>query len=269
MTDPGFRWRPTPLLALSILLHAGAVIALIVHPAWWEWSVLAVVLNHAVLTVFGFWPQSRMLGPNWSRLPHAAVDRGEIALTFDDGPDPTVTPQVLELLDAHRAKATFFCIGRNVALYPDLTREIVRRGHSVENHSDHHGWHFSFMSVGGIARELAAAQARIAAVTSATPVFFRAPAGVRSPLLEPALCRVGLRVVSWTRRGFDTVERDPGKVLRRMLADLRAGDILVLHDGNSARTAAGTPVILEVLPQMLAAIRTTGLHPVTLRTALL
>ena len=77
-----------------------------------------------------------------------------------------------------------------------------------------------------------------------------------------------MRFASWTRRGFDTVERDPASVVRRLLNELRAGDILLVHDGNSARTAAGTPVILEVLPQVLAAIRAAGLRPVTLRAAL-
>ena len=268
MSNAAIRWRPTPLLALSILLHAAAVIALIVYPASWAWSLLAIVVNHAVLTVFGFWPQSRMLGPNWDRLPQAAIDRGEVALTFDDGPDPVVTPQVLTILDAHGAKATFFSIGRNVARHPEVARDIVRRGHALENHSDGHGWHFSLMGVGAITRELAAAQATIAGVTGVTPTFFRAPAGVRSPLLEPALCRVGLRVVSWTRRGFDTVQRDPEHVLRRLLGDLRAGDILLLHDGNSALTASGSPVILEVLPKVLLAVRAAGLSPVTLRETL-
>ena len=268
MTPTPIRWRPSPLVSFSILLHVVAVVAAVLTPELWDWALIAILLNHAVLTTFGFRPRSRMLGPNWNRLPQAAADRGEIALTIDDGPDPEVTPQVLAILAAHDVKATFFCIGRNVAAHPELAREIVRRGHALENHSDRHGWHFSLLGVGGFTRDLTAAQERIAGVTGVAPVFFRAPAGVRSPLLEPALCRVGLRFASWTRRGFDTVERDPASVVRRLLSNLRAGDILLVHDGNSARTAAGTPVILEVLPEVLAAIRAAGLRPVTLRAAL-
>jgi peptidoglycan/xylan/chitin deacetylase (PgdA/CDA1 family) len=253
------------LLAFSILLHLAAVIAILVSPVLWRWSAGAVVANHALLTAIGLWPRSRLLGPNWTRLPAGAAARGEIALTIDDGPDPAVTPQVLDILDAHDVHATFFCIGKNVANYPDLAREIVRRGHAVENHSNQHRWHFGFLGVGGFIRELTAAQETIADVTGQQPLFFRAPAGLRSPLLDPALCRVGLRLASWTRRGFDTVQRNPDRVLRRLLRNVGRGEILLLHDGNAARTAAGMPVILEVLPPVLSAIRAAGLTPVTLR----
>jgi peptidoglycan-N-acetylglucosamine deacetylase len=268
MTPVPTPWHPTPLLVFSILLHIAAVIVLLVNPALWRWAAGAVLANHALLAAVGLWPRSRMLGPNWIRLPADAAARGEVALTIDDGPDPAVTPQVLDILDAHGVRATFFCIGRNVARYPDLSREIVRRGHAMENHSDRHWWHFAFLGVGGFARELAAAQQTIADVTGQLPVFFRAPAGLRSPLLDPALCRMGLRLASWTRRGFDTVERNPDTVLRRLLLNLQGGDILLVHDGNAARTAAGSPVILEVLPQVLSAIRAAGLTPVTLRALL-
>ena len=176
--------------------------------------------------------------------------------------------QVLDLLDAHGARATFFCIGMNVERYPDLARDIVRRGHAVENHAHHHGWHFAFQGVGGLTRELAAAQSAIARVTGVAPLLFRAPAGLRSPLLDPVLCRMGLLLASWTRRRFDTVHSDQDTVRRRLLRGLAAGDILLLHDGNAARTTAGTPLILEVLPQLLSAIQAAGLKPVTLRAAL-
>jgi peptidoglycan/xylan/chitin deacetylase (PgdA/CDA1 family) len=268
MTPVPTSWHPTPLLAFSILLHIAAVTAILANPALWRWAIGAVVANHALLTAIGIWPRSRLLGPNWTRLPEDAAARGEIAITIDDGPDPAVTPQVLDILDAHGVHATFFCIGKNIARYPELARDIVRRGHAVENHSDQHWWHFALLGVGGFTRELAAAQKTIAGVTGQSPLFFRAPAGLRSPLLDPALCRVGLRLASWTRRGFDTVERNHDTVLRRLLANLRGGDILLVHDGNAARTATGTPVILEVLPQVLSAIRAAGLRPVTLRSLL-
>ncbi|MBK8739054.1 MAG: polysaccharide deacetylase family protein [Betaproteobacteria bacterium] len=261
-------WRPTPVLAASIGLHLAALLAIGIDPAHWQWAAAALLANHALLTAIGLWPRSRLLGPNLSRLPAAAAARGEIALTIDDGPDPAVTPQVLDLLDAHGARATFFCIGMNVERYPDLARDIVRRGHAVENHAHHHGWHFAFQGVGGLTRELAAAQSAIARVTGVAPLLFRAPAGLRSPLLDPVLCRMGLLLASWTRRGFDTVHSDQDTVRRRLLRGLAAGDILLLHDGNAARTAAGTPLILEVLPQLLCAIQAAGLKPVTLRAAL-
>jgi peptidoglycan/xylan/chitin deacetylase (PgdA/CDA1 family) len=121
---------------------------------------------------------------------------------------------------------------------------------------------------GGIAAEIARAQDTIAAVTGERPRFFRAPAGLRSPLLDPVLARFGLRLASWTRRGFDTVNPDPAIVFERLTRGLRSGDILLLHDGHAAHTASGTPVILEVLPRVLQAVAAAKLTPITLRAAL-
>src|SRR5438552_3255123 len=102
-------WRPTPLLVLSLLLHVVAIVAVVVDPPDWRWPVAAIIGNHLLLTVIGLVPRSRMLGPNWTRLPDAASARNEIAITIDDGPDPDVTPKVLDLLERHRVTATFFC----------------------------------------------------------------------------------------------------------------------------------------------------------------
>jgi hypothetical protein len=99
------------------------------------------------------------------------------------------------------------------------------------------------------------------------PRFFRAPAGLRNPFLDPLLHRRGLRLASWTRRGFDTRQRDSSRVLAALCDDLAAGDILLLHDAHAARTTAGEPVILAVLPALLADIRARGLRPVTLAEA--
>lgn len=264
-TRNGRRWQPSPLILGSFGLHAGAAAALVAAPGHWPAIAGVVVANHALLTAAGLWPRSRLLGPNLLRLPAAAAARGEIALTIDDGPDPEVTPRVLDQLDAYRARATFFCIGELVLRHHDLCAEIVRRGHAVENHSQHHAHHFSLSGPGGFEREIAAAQTSLAAATGSTPRFFRAPAGLRNPFLEPVLVKLDLRLASWTRRGFDTVTRDPDKVATRLLRKLAPGDILLLHDGHAARTANGTPVILEVLPRVLEACDARGLEPVTLR----
>jgi peptidoglycan/xylan/chitin deacetylase (PgdA/CDA1 family) len=105
-------------------------------------------------------------------------------------------------------------------------------------------------------------------VTATAPLFFRAPAGLRNPLLQPVLSRLRLRLASWTRRGFDTVDSNADAVLAKLSRELNAGDILLLHDGHAARTRGGTPVIVEVLPRLLDALGTAGLHSVTLRAAL-
>ncbi|HUP97396.1 MAG TPA: polysaccharide deacetylase family protein [Usitatibacter sp.] len=263
------RWRPSPVIGGSIALHAIAGIAVIAASEillWW--ALAAVAANHAVLTVLGLWPRSTLLGPNFIRLPDAAAARGEIALTFDDGPDPEVTPKVLDLLDAAGARATFFCIAERAAQHPEVCREIARRGHMVENHSRGHHPTFPMLGLGGIRREVTAAQRTLGEISGRAPRFFRPPAGLRNPLLDPVLHNLGLKLVSWTRRGFDTRHADVALVSERLLRGLAAGDILLLHDGHSARTRDGAAVVLEVLPRVLQAARSRGLRPVTLAQAI-
>ena len=260
-------YRPSALIRGSVALHIAAAGAVILQPGTWPWALSAVVADHLALTAAGLWPRAALLGPNMTRLPAAATARGEVAITIDDGPDPEITPKVLELLDEHRARASFFCVGERIARFPELAREIVARGHSIENHSQRHRHSFSLLGPLGLRTEIASAQTSIAVATGVAPAFFRAPAGLRNPFLEPVLTREGLKLVSWTRRGFDTVSGRSDLVLARLTRDLEAGDILLLHDGHAGRTASGTPVILAVLPRLLEAVAGAGLTPVTLRAA--
>jgi peptidoglycan/xylan/chitin deacetylase (PgdA/CDA1 family) len=262
------RWPVPPLLWATAAIHAGAAVLLLAAPAHWGWALAALVANHAVLTAVGLWPRSTALGENLVRLPEAAAARGEVALTIDDGPDPEVTPAVLDLLDAAGARATFFCIAERAARHPQLVREIVRRGHSVQNHTHAHSHRFSLLGPRGFAREIEAAQRVLSGLTGETPRFFRAPAGLRNPFLAPVLHRLGLVLASWTRRGYDTRERDPRRVLQRLTRGLAAGDILLLHDGHCARDAQGRPIILAVLPALLAELRGRALVPATLPQAM-
>ena len=262
------RWAPAPLLYASAALHVGAAAALLARPGAWPWALGAVLVNHAALAGAGLWPRSQLLGPNWNRLPERVGMAGGVAITIDDGPDPKVTPQVLDQLDRHHACATFFCVGERVLLFRDLAQEIVRRGHAVENHSQRHRHNFSLLGPNGLSKEIARAQDSIFEVTGSRPEFFRAPAGLRNPFLDPVLTHLKLRLASWTRRGFDTVNGDAQSVYRRLANPLRGGDILLLHDGNAARGGDGQPVILEVLPRLLDALKLRDLKPVTMRSAL-
>jgi len=255
-TPPDGSW---PLYAkASLLCHAGAGIAAVAVPSAWPWALGAVAANHVALTAGGLWPRSHWLGSNWTRLPAAAAARREVAVTIDDGPDPAVTPVVLDLLDANRAHASFFCIARQARANAALCREIVARGHSVENHSDRHSHGFSLLGPGAMAREIDAAQKSLADITGEAPRFFRAPAGLRNPFLQPVLQKLDLQLVSWTRRGFDTVRSDPVAVMARLAHGLAAGDIVLLHDGHAARTPAGEPVVVPVLPRLLDRIAAAG-----------
>ncbi|GAA4345003.1 polysaccharide deacetylase family protein [Variovorax defluvii] len=261
-------WRWPVFMRASAGWHLLALAAALFVPGAWPWALAAVALNHALITAAGLTPRSRLLGANITRLPEAAAARREVAITIDDGPDPAVTPQVLDLLDTYGQRATFFCIAERVQAYPALAREIVARGHSIQNHTARHRHDFSLLGPRGFRAEIERAQQMLQAVTGERPVCFRAPAGLRNPFLAPVLHRLGLVLVSWTRRGFDTRERDADIVLARLTRDLKAGDILLLHDGHAARTVAGRPVILDVLPLLLERLRADRLRAVTLPQAL-
>lgn len=261
-------WNPSPFVKASILLHISVILVTLWHPWLWPWTAGALVINHLLFTAAGLWPRSTVLGPNLLSLPLIAARRGEVAITIDDGPDPKVTPHVLDILDRHNAKATFFCIGALAERYPDLCREIIRRGHAIENHSQHHSVLFSLFGPLKMYHEVQHAQDTLTRITGQAPRLFRPSAGLRNPFLDPVLSRLGLRLVSWSRRGFDTQETNPDVVLKKLSYGLKGGDILLLHDGNAAKTSTGTPVILDVLPRLLDNLAQAKLRAVTLPAAL-
>ncbi|MEX3933868.1 polysaccharide deacetylase family protein [Paraburkholderia phymatum] len=268
--EPVRRWPRTgnpPMfnatLAWHVLMFAGWIFA----PSAWPWWVAGILASHLIVVTIGLWPRSSLLGPNWTRLPDTPRNANAVALTIDDGPDPVVTPKVLDLLDAHGVRATFFCIGARAQRHPALMREIVARGHAVENHSQVHVHTFSVTLPRGLTREIDAAQRTLESLTGERPMFFRAPAGLRNVFLEPVLQKLDLRLAAWSRRGFDTRERNPQRVLERLVDGLAARDILLVHDATAALSASGEPVVLDVLPRLIETVRARGLRFVTLREA--
>ncbi len=265
MTRP---WIPSTGLKASAALHLGAALGTLAAPALWPWAVGSLVLNHVVLTVAGLLPRTTLLGPNLTRLPGPSQTRRELALTIDDGPDPEVTPRVLDLLASAGVQASFFCIGRRARQHPELCREIVARGHRVENHGDAHSNAFSLFGPGRMRADIAAAQSTLADITGQAPLFFRPTAGLRNPFLEPVLAGLDLQLAAWTRRPYDTRDGRPQRVLQRLTRGLAPGDILLLHDGHAALTPDGQPVILATLPLLLDTFKAQQLRPVTLLHAL-
>ena len=255
------RWLPSPFLRGSVLFQlAGWPLAL--SGAMPSSCLLeALLLNHLLVFAAGLRPQDTWLGPNLVRLPQFSRVRGEVALTFDDGPDPEVTPWVLDMLDRHHAKATFFCIAERARRYRGLVHEIAARGHRVENHSDRHGTLFALQGPRALYEDLSRAQDTLSELTGRTPSFFRAPFGIRNPWVIPVLGRLNLRLVSWTRRGYDAVLGNSEIVTRLLLRNLCGGDILLLHDGSCARDRQGQPVVKEVLPRLLDEVSRLHLHP--------
>ncbi len=262
-------WRFPPSVRTSAAVTAGALGSLGVAPQHWPWAATAIAGCHLTLAAAGLVPKSRLLGPNRTRLPSSVTSPPAISLTFDDGPDPRVTPKVLDLLDQAGVQASFFLIGQRAQAHRDLVEEIGRRGHRVENHTYRHRYAFSAFGPWRMAREIDRAQDLLQELTGRRPRYFRPPAGFRNLFLEPLLGRRGLYLATWTRRGFDTVTRDPLTVTERLVKNLAAGDILLLHDGNGARTrtltgGAGSPVVLEALPRLLDRLSLQGLTSIAL-----
>lgn len=262
-------WRQSSAtIKASIVLHVLALILAITMPLLWPWLLVAILINHTIIGAISLWPRSQSLGINWSQLPATAIARNEIALTIDDGPDPDVTPAVLDVLDQYQVKATFFCIGNHAIQYPTLCQEIILRGHAVENHTQHHRHNFSLLGPKGFKQEIEEAQNTISTITGQRPLFFRAPAGFRNPLLNSVLNALNLTLVSWSVRGFDTKNSNAEQIKSKLLSHLRAGAIFLLHDGHAARSDDGTPIIIKILPDLIKTAKAQGLQFVTLRQAL-
>lgn len=264
---PSRRWRPTPFVKASFALHAVSAIAAGASPTTWPWALTAVAANQVLIGAAVMWPKSTWIGENVRRLPPTSIEKNEIALTFDDGPDPEVTPRVLDLLDSTGHTASFYVVGERAVKYPDVIQHIVKRGHAVENHSHQHANGFAFYGPSRLYRELEAAQQAIGDIAGSLPRFFRAPMGFRTPFLDPVLARLGLHYTSWTRRGFDSTAKNPTPVLQRLVTGLRAGDILLLHDGSMLSACREPPIVLSLLPELLKKISASGLRSVTLRHA--
>ena len=268
MTDLAGGWRLSPFLTASAGLHGVALATLIASPRSWGLVLTAVLGNHLVISAAGMLPRCGWLGPNITRLPTTRARGDLVALTFDDGPDPDVTPAVLDLLEAAGARATFFCVGQRAEAYPGMVAAMRARGHGVENHSYSHPNGFALRGPQGLRREILRAQEAIEQSGGGRPSLFRAPAGIQNPWLAAVLAKAGLSLVSWSRRGFDTVTRDGVRVASRLGRGLSPGDILLLHDGSSARAASGRPVVLEALPRVLDEMSRKGLRSEALHTVL-
>src|SRR5690606_29180904 len=150
---------------------------------------------------------------------------------IDDGPSND-TLEMLELLDAAGARATFFLVAGRAAARPHLVHEIVARGHGIGNHSLTHpqAW-FWALTPARLRREVGQAQLTLSRVAGSPPRWFRAVVGMANPFTAAALHRHGLARVAWSARGYDGVRADPERALARIERDLRPGAIVLLHEG--------------------------------------
>ena len=208
-------------------------------------SVLA--LSHALLLYPTLRPNVQWLGPVVTRF---ATGGKEVWLTIDDGPTAD-THALLDVLDRYGARATFFVKGVLAERFPDAVREILRRGHTVANHSQTHpSATFWCSTPRRVAEEIDRCNHALETATGARPRWFRAPVGTKNPAVHPALEKRGMRLIGWTARAFDTVVDDPEAVLARILPDVAPGAIILLHEGR--------PHSLRVIERVVAALKERG-----------
>jgi peptidoglycan/xylan/chitin deacetylase (PgdA/CDA1 family) len=250
----------TKAVGLVLLFALTNASLLLLFPFSVRRFVLATVLyggGTAVMLVILFHPGSRWLLDRRTEVP--CTGRPCVALTFDDGPSPEITPRVLDILRDKQATATFFLVGRQVELNPELARRIAREGHGVGNHTYSHPSLFCFLSPRRLREEIERTQDAVVRVTGARPRHFRSPVGLRHPILQLALEREALEFVLWELRTYDTRALTPDTLRRRILERARPGAIVLLHD----RSGPGASAMLAALPDVIDGLRARGFELVT------
>lgn len=166
-----------------------------------------------------------------------------VALTFDDGPDPELTPAVLSILKETGAKATFFLIGEKAEKHPQLVKAILFDGHQIGNHSYCHSGKLGFLSVSRLEEDLTQCNTILEKIAGRSVTLFRPPFGVTNPNYARVLSRLNLSSVGWSLRSYDTVIRNEEKLVARLKEHLHDGAIILLHD-TVAETVAALPDLI-------------------------
>lgn len=192
--------------------------------------VLALFLNRYVYRGFGMQVELFRQGP-----PDAPV----VAITFDDGPDPRFTPEILKILDEEEVKATFFMVGKHAEKYPQLARQVAAAGHEIGNHTYSHA-NLLRAPQGRITAEIKHGEEAILHATGQRPSLFRPPRGLYESKLMKETKTGGYTVVLWSLSSVDWLEMRPIDISSKILQNVAPGDIILFHDsGNLIRAEGG------------------------------
>lgn len=242
-------------LILSYLLITAVATPLLIwsnHPALMGliWAVAGFLFFVPAVV-----PNNRWFGPV---ITCFRTTRREVWLTIDDGPDPHDTPKILDLLSRHQARATFFLIGKRAARHPELVREILRRGHTLGNHTFNHPQASFWMAhPPRLRKEIDHCAEVLSAISPQAELCgFRAPVGMVNLFLHPVLHRRPSRLIGWSARGFDSVWTDPQKIVGRIWPGVAPGAIILLHEGN--HPPGDPPVNPRSLELLLDRLKSAG-----------
>ncbi len=220
---------------------------------WWYFVLL--IVGWVLITILG----SFLIRWNYhltSLHSNKKIVDNEIAISFDDGPDPEFTPQVLELLKRYRAKATFFCIGKNVGAHGEILQKIIEEGHLVGNHTYSHSKGFGFFGTKKVVDELQKTNTIVRKFIGKEMRLYRPAFGVTNPNIRKALTSNGMQSIGWSVRSLDTTDLSEAAVVKRVTSNISRGDIILLHD-TSAKSVA-------VLEQLLLFLQEKKLRSVTI-----
>jgi peptidoglycan/xylan/chitin deacetylase (PgdA/CDA1 family) len=193
-------------------------------------------------------------------ITHGDRHKNEVALTFDDGPSVWTLP-IAQVLDHYGVKGTFFSVGKAVAARPDITQTLAADGHLIANHSYHHD---SWRWLDPRYPELAKTDKTISARIGQCPAFYRPPHGQHTPFMAHVVDNAGMKMVTWDTSAGDFATKDANKIAQRILATVKPGSIIDLHDGLDGNVQADRSVLVRALPLILDGLRAKGLQPVRL-----
>ncbi|MFD2919054.1 polysaccharide deacetylase family protein [Terrimonas rubra] len=232
------------IIILSVCLLA-AVMYGVLNNWLYFWPLLAAILviGSTVLFYGSYYINS---GFYVKVVSSAETDKKQIAISFDDGPSPDFTPRVLAILQEKNVPAAFFCIGRQVELYPRILQQVHEQGHIIGNHSYSHGKLFDLLGTEKMYHDLQQMNAVTRQAIGVTPLLFRPPYGVTNPNLAKAIKRSGFVTVGWNIRSLDTITGDADKLLQRVLKQVKPGAVVLFHD-TCAVTVTMLPVFIDTL----------------------
>lgn len=242
-------------LFFTLLALFGAL-AFLGHTSWW-WVVLPFVLWFIIAAMGSGFVWSGYHVKTFCSNP--TEKEKIIAITFDDGPTP-YTEQVLDLLDKYNAKATFFCIGKQIEAYPEIFKKVLERGHTVGNHTYSHLPSLGLSTKNQWLEELNVTNNLIEQNSGLKANYFRPPYGVTTPNLAKALKATGHNVIGWNIRSLDAVIKSEQKILNRIITRLKPGSIILLHDTSQKS--------VNVLEQLLVLLQQHNYKAVTVNRLL-
>jgi peptidoglycan/xylan/chitin deacetylase (PgdA/CDA1 family) len=242
--------RSTIFFLLFLATHASLFL---LYPFTLSRFLLALLLytvGTLIMLYLLFHPRSQWLVANRFRVDGSS----NVALTFDDGPDPVDTPKLLDLLREKGVKATFFVVGKRADQYPQIVRRAWDEGHLIANHTWSHYSLFCFLTPSRLRTEIERGTESVRRICRHRPRLFRSPVGLRHPLLQPFLDAARLEFVSWSIWTRDSLTPNSEVLTRRILNRVTGGDIILLHD----RLPGGADVMLSILPRVIDEIRARG-----------